>query len=79
MSSPPAGSAGGSPGPNWYPDPSIPGYIRYWNGATWMPGTSRPEPRDGGGGGGGGGGGDNTPAGAPVPAPAAAPAAQPEP
>jgi uncharacterized RDD family membrane protein YckC len=47
MSSPPAGSAGGSPGPNWYPDPSIPGYIRYWNGAAWMPGTSRPEPRDG--------------------------------
>ncbi|WP_282614654.1 RDD family protein [Streptomyces sp. XM4011] len=71
MSSPPAGSAGGSPGPNWYPDPSIPGYIRYWNGATWMPGTSRPEPRDG----------EAMPApppGAPAPG-AAAPAAQPEP
>ncbi|MFB4197653.1 RDD family protein [Streptomyces carpaticus] len=69
MSSPPAGSAGGSPGPNWYPDPSIPGYIRYWNGATWMPGTSRPEPRDG----------EAMPApppGAPAPG-AAAPAGQP--
>ncbi|MBW5486717.1 DUF2510 domain-containing protein, partial [Streptomyces bambusae] len=26
----------------YYPDPSIPGYIRYWNGASWVPGTSRP-------------------------------------
>ncbi|WP_159001473.1 DUF2510 domain-containing protein, partial [Streptomyces sp. SBT349] len=40
MSSPPAG-------PNWYPDPSIPGYIRYWNGTSWVPGSSRPEPREG--------------------------------
>ncbi|ARQ70437.1 RDD family protein [Streptomyces marincola] len=53
MSSPPAGSppssgnAGGGPGPNWYPDPSIPGYIRYWNGTAWVPGSSRPEPREG--------------------------------
>lgn len=47
MSSPPAGNASGGPGPNWYPDPSIPGYIRYWNGAAWVPGSSRPEPRDG--------------------------------
>ena len=28
----------------YYPDPSIPGYIRYWNGAAWGPGTSRPAP-----------------------------------
>ncbi|WP_404959884.1 RDD family protein [Streptomyces sp. 147326] len=28
----------------YYPDPSIPGYIRYWNGAAWVPGTSRPAP-----------------------------------
>ncbi|WP_129842343.1 RDD family protein [Streptomyces sp. RFCAC02] len=47
MSSPPAGQAGGGPGPNWYPDPSIPGYIRYWNGTSWVPGSSRPEPRAG--------------------------------
>jgi uncharacterized RDD family membrane protein YckC len=47
MSSPPVGSAGGNPEPNWYPDPSIPGYIRYWNGTAWAPGTSRPEPRQG--------------------------------
>ncbi|WP_079032389.1 RDD family protein [Streptomyces specialis] len=45
--SPPTGSAGGGPGPNWYPDPSIPGYIRYWNGSAWVPGSSRPEPKEG--------------------------------
>ncbi|WP_412077876.1 RDD family protein [Streptomyces xanthophaeus] len=28
----------------YYPDPSIPGYVRYWNGASWVPGTSRPAP-----------------------------------
>jgi uncharacterized RDD family membrane protein YckC len=47
MSSPPAGNASGAPGPDWYPDPSIPGYIRYWNGTSWVPGSSRPEPREG--------------------------------
>ncbi|MGP4114389.1 RDD family protein [Streptomyces sp. 4N509B] len=47
MSSPPAGNASGAPEPNWYPDPSIPGYIRYWDGTGWVPGSSRPEPRDG--------------------------------
>ncbi|MEU7555266.1 RDD family protein [Streptomyces sp. NPDC044571] len=26
----------------YYPDPSIPGYVRYWNGLSWVPGTSRP-------------------------------------
>ncbi|MFL4904419.1 RDD family protein [Streptomyces sp. MMS24-I2-30] len=41
-----------APGDDWpregyYPDPSIPGYVRYWNGATWVPGTSRPAPQDG--------------------------------
>ncbi|WP_181765268.1 DUF2510 domain-containing protein, partial [Streptomyces albidus (ex Kaewkla and Franco 2022)] len=46
MSAPLSGS-GGSPAPGFYPDPSIPGYIRYWNGSSWVPGTSRPEPRDG--------------------------------
>ncbi|WP_274915500.1 RDD family protein [Streptomyces sp. WZ-12] len=47
MSSPTAGSAGGNPTPGFYPDPSIPGYIRYWNGAAWVPGTSRPAPAEG--------------------------------
>ncbi|WP_432254110.1 RDD family protein [Streptomyces sp. HNM1019] len=35
------------PGVGYYPDPSIPGYIRYWNGAAWVPGTSRPAPAEG--------------------------------
>ncbi|MFF2813293.1 RDD family protein [Streptomyces sp. NPDC058000] len=47
MSAPTSGSAGGSPTPGFYPDPSIPGYIRYWNGAAWAPGTSRPAPAEG--------------------------------
>ncbi|SCK20515.1 RDD family protein [Streptomyces sp. WMMB 322] len=47
MSAPLSGSAGGSPAPGFYPDPSIPGYIRYWNGSSWVPGTSRPEPEEG--------------------------------
>ncbi|WP_406183058.1 RDD family protein [Streptomyces sp. NBC_01006] len=28
----------------YYPDPSIPGFVRYWNGLNWVPGTSRPAP-----------------------------------
>ncbi|WP_333769280.1 RDD family protein [Streptomyces sp. IBSBF 2435] len=48
MSAPPSGSSGssssGSPAPGYYPDPSIPNYIRYWNGSSWVPGTSRPAP-----------------------------------
>ncbi|MFJ9420154.1 RDD family protein [Streptomyces sp. NPDC101227] len=47
MSAPTSGSAGDSPTPGFYPDPSIPGYIRYWNGAAWVPGTSRPAPAEG--------------------------------
>ncbi|NLU66555.1 RDD family protein [Streptomyces sp. HNM0574] len=47
MSAPSSGSASGSPTAGYYPDPSIPGYIRYWNGSAWVPGTSRPEPREG--------------------------------
>ncbi|WP_434094901.1 DUF2510 domain-containing protein, partial [Streptomyces hyaluromycini] len=34
------------PREGYYPDPSIPGYVRYWNGAAWVPGTSRPARRD---------------------------------
>ncbi|MFE9254800.1 RDD family protein [Streptomyces sp. NPDC006879] len=26
----------------FYPDPSVPGFVRYWNGQAWAPGTSRP-------------------------------------
>ncbi|WP_461029706.1 DUF2510 domain-containing protein, partial [Streptomyces sparsus] len=47
MSAPPSRSANGTTPAGYYPDPSIPGYIRYWDGAAWVPGTSRPEPRDG--------------------------------
>ncbi|MEV7414273.1 RDD family protein [Streptomyces sp. NPDC089919] len=31
-----------APREGYYPDPSIPGYVRYWNGSAWVPGTSRP-------------------------------------
>ncbi|MBA0049575.1 DUF2510 domain-containing protein [Streptomyces sp. AJS327] len=47
MSAPSSGSSHGSPSPGFYPDPSIPGYIRYWSGSSWVPGTSRPEPLEG--------------------------------
>ncbi|MFE2494850.1 RDD family protein [Streptomyces scopuliridis] len=46
MATPP-GDGGNVPREGFYPDPSIPGYVRYWNGAAWVPGTSRPAPRDG--------------------------------
>jgi uncharacterized RDD family membrane protein YckC len=36
-----------SPAPGYYADPSIPGYVRYWDGSAWVSGTSRPEPRPG--------------------------------
>lgn len=52
MSAPTSGSSGsssaGSPAPGYYPDPSIPHYIRYWDGSSWVPGTSRPAPAEGG-------------------------------
>ncbi|MFC8920606.1 RDD family protein [Streptomyces sp. NPDC057116] len=47
MSAPTPATGDGSPTPGYYPDPSIPGYIRFWNGAAWVPGTSRPAPKDG--------------------------------
>ncbi|MFC5722788.1 RDD family protein [Streptomyces gamaensis] len=47
MSAPTSGSADNSPVAGFYPDPSIPGYIRYWSGSAWVPGTSRPAPADG--------------------------------
>ncbi|MCC3768641.1 DUF2510 domain-containing protein, partial [Streptomyces sp. UNOC14_S4] len=47
MSAPLSGSADSSPVQGFYPDPSIPGYIRYWSGTAWVPGTSRPAPAEG--------------------------------
>ncbi|MFF0274699.1 RDD family protein [Streptomyces sp. NPDC004330] len=46
MATPPGGGEE-VPQAGYYPDPSIPGYIRYWNGGAWVPGTSRPAPTDG--------------------------------
>ncbi|WP_093800650.1 RDD family protein [Streptomyces sp. Wb2n-11] len=46
MSAPTPASGDSSPTPGYYPDPSIPGYVRFWNGAAWVPGTSRPAPSD---------------------------------
>ncbi|HEX4787171.1 MAG TPA: RDD family protein [Actinospica sp.] len=34
----------GNPPAGYYADPSIPGYIRYWDGTEWVAGTSRPAP-----------------------------------
>ncbi|MGW2477636.1 RDD family protein [Streptomyces sp. NPDC001665] len=47
MSAPTPAPGDESPGEGYYPDPSIPGYVRYWNGASWVPGTSRPAPKPG--------------------------------
>ncbi|MGW8386577.1 RDD family protein [Streptomyces albidoflavus] len=47
MSAPTPAPGDDRPRPAYYPDPSIPGYIRYWNGASWVPGTSRPAPAAG--------------------------------
>ncbi|MFE3112153.1 DUF2510 domain-containing protein [Kitasatospora indigofera] len=35
------------PAAGYYPDPSIPGFVRYWGGAAWVPGTARPAPAEG--------------------------------
>ncbi|MFF2020900.1 RDD family protein [Streptomyces sp. NPDC058171] len=47
MSAPTPAPGDETPREGYYPDPSIPGYVRYWNGASWVPGTSRPAPTDG--------------------------------
>ena len=47
MSAPTPAPGDNRPREGYYPDPSIPGYVRYWNGAAWVPGTSRPAPTDG--------------------------------
>ncbi|WP_338677003.1 RDD family protein [Streptomyces sp. SCSIO 30461] len=47
MSAPTPATGDGSPAAGFYPDPSIPGYVRYWSGVAWVPGTSRPAPGNG--------------------------------
>ncbi|SDK68049.1 RDD family protein [Streptomyces indicus] len=47
MSAPTPAPGETSPRAGYYPDPSIPGYVRYWNGVAWVPGTSRPAPSEG--------------------------------
>ncbi|MEU3571080.1 DUF2510 domain-containing protein, partial [Kitasatospora sp. NPDC036755] len=42
-----AGDPAVSPEPGYYPDPSIPGFVRYWGGSAWVPGTSRHAPVEG--------------------------------
>ncbi|MEU3280758.1 RDD family protein [Streptomyces antibioticus] len=44
MSAPTPAPGDDRPREGFYPDPSIPGYVRYWNGSAWVPGTSRPAP-----------------------------------
>lgn len=47
MSAPTSAAGDASPPEGYYPDPSIPGYVRYWSGTGWVAGTSRPAPADG--------------------------------
>ncbi|MGW7041721.1 RDD family protein [Streptomyces avermitilis] len=47
MSAPTPAPGDDRPREGYYPDPSIPGYVRYWNGTAWVPGSSRPAPSDG--------------------------------
>ncbi|MCX4762480.1 RDD family protein [Streptomyces sp. NBC_01275] len=47
MSAPTPAPGDDRPREGYYPDPSIPGYVRYWNGSAWVPGTSRPAPSAG--------------------------------
>ncbi|MFB8036077.1 RDD family protein [Streptomyces sp. NPDC056004] len=68
MSAPTPAPGDESPREGYYPDPSIPGYVRYWNGASWVPGTSRPAPEQG----------ESTPA-SPSGAAPSAPAPEPQP
>lgn len=37
-------SAGPTASPGWYPDPQIPGMMRYWDGATWTAQTAPAAP-----------------------------------
>ncbi|MFJ6622178.1 RDD family protein [Kitasatospora sp. NPDC091335] len=42
-----AGDPAVAPEPGYYPDPSIPGFVRYWGGSAWVPGTTRLAPAEG--------------------------------
>ncbi|MFJ5234275.1 RDD family protein [Kitasatospora sp. NPDC088391] len=42
-----ATAAGDAGAPGYYPDPSVPGFVRYWAGHAWVPGTSRSAPGPG--------------------------------
>ncbi|WP_042406970.1 DUF2510 domain-containing protein, partial [Streptacidiphilus carbonis] len=44
---PPSAGPETDPSAGYYPDPSIPGFVRYWDGLGWLPGTSRPAPGPG--------------------------------
>ena len=35
-----------NPSAGYYADPSVPGYIRYWDGSEWVAGSSRPAPTE---------------------------------
>lgn len=71
MSAPTPAPGDDSPREGYYPDPSIPGYVRYWNGASWVPGTSRPAPQQPAA--------PSSPAPAPAPVPVSSPVPAPAP
>lgn len=40
-------SSSSTPRPDWYPDPRIPGQLRYWDGNNWTQHTAAAHPRTG--------------------------------